>query len=337
MVGQIIRGWSAVFAVLLQVGLAPWLSSAQAATTLTIIVFPTADNWPLWAADEKGFFAHNGVAVHVTPTPSSTYQMSGLIAGKFDIAGTAIDNLIAYDEGQGEAPIQGTPDLFAFMGGNNGFLHLVADPAIETIRDFKGKELAVDATTTGYAFLLRKLLARGGLQPSDYTLVKVGGSVQRYEALLQHRQVGTMLSMPYPSLAQAQGFKDMATVTAAFGHYQAYGGIARRSWAKTHRAALVGYIRAYVAALDWLFERSNKAEALALLTRNMKNVSPELARTLYDMMLDPATGIDRKARLDIAGIKTVLALRSEYGEPQKKLGVPARYYDLSYYRQALGR
>ena len=43
------------------------------------------------------------------------------------------------------------------------------------------------------------------------------------------------------------------------------------------------------------------------------------------------------ARLDIEGIKTVLALRSEYGRPQRALADPRKYDDLSYYDRALAR
>src|SRR5678810_276596 len=82
--------------------------------TVNLIVFPGGFNWPIWVAQEKGFFASNGIEVKVTPTPSSVFQLTNLIDGKFDIAMTAIDNLIAYREGQGEAPKIG-PDLFAFM------------------------------------------------------------------------------------------------------------------------------------------------------------------------------------------------------------------------------
>ena len=63
---------------------------------LKVIVFPGGFNWPIWVAQEKGFFKDNGVAVELTPTPSSVFQLVGLIEGKFDIAITAIDNLIAY-------------------------------------------------------------------------------------------------------------------------------------------------------------------------------------------------------------------------------------------------
>src|SRR5256885_11077471 len=118
---------------------------------VNLIVFPGGFNWPVWVAQEKGFFAKNGLEVKVTPTPSSVFQLTNLIEGKFDIAMTAIDNLIAYREGQGEAKVDG-PDLIAFMGGDNGFLRLVAVPEVRTLADLRRKTVSVDARTTGYAF-----------------------------------------------------------------------------------------------------------------------------------------------------------------------------------------
>ena len=86
----------------------------------------------------------------LTPTPNSAFQLAGLIEGKFDIAHTAIDNVVAYTEGQGEAAVFVKPDLVAFMGGDNGFLALVTQPEIKGYGDLKGKTLSVDAMTTGY-------------------------------------------------------------------------------------------------------------------------------------------------------------------------------------------
>src|SRR5258706_10559630 len=131
--------------------------------TVNLIVFPGGFNWPVWVAQEKGLFAKNGIEVKVTPTPSSVFQLTGLIEGKFDIAMTAIDNLIAYREGQGEEPVLG-PDLFAFMGSDNGFLRLVFVPEIKSYSQMKGRTLSVDARTTGYAFVAFEMLERAGLR-----------------------------------------------------------------------------------------------------------------------------------------------------------------------------
>ena len=99
-------------AVLFATGLAyASIGQAQALKTVNVIVFPGGFNWPIWVAQAKGLFDRYGVEVKVTPTPNSTFQLTNLIEGKFDIAMTAIDNLVAYREGQGSAS---GPDLFAF-------------------------------------------------------------------------------------------------------------------------------------------------------------------------------------------------------------------------------
>ena len=116
------RSFLTLFIFLLLTGCA---AQPPAPQTVNVIVFPGGFNWPIWVAQEKGLFAKNGLDVRLTPTPSSVFQLTNLIEGKFDIAMTAIDNLIAYREGQGEEPVLG-PDLIAFMGGDNGFLRLVA-------------------------------------------------------------------------------------------------------------------------------------------------------------------------------------------------------------------
>jgi hypothetical protein len=121
-------------------------------------------------AQERGFFARHGVAVNLTPTPNSVLQLTNLIGGRFDMAMTAMDNVVAYMEGQGEAAIQCTPDLVVVMGGDNGFLRLVTVPEVASFGDLRGNELSVDALTTGYAFVLRKLLELGGVREEEVRL-----------------------------------------------------------------------------------------------------------------------------------------------------------------------
>lgn len=309
---------------------------ADTAKPLEVIVFAGGFNWPIWAAQKQGYFAENNVSVHLTPTPGSEYQLTNLIEGKFDIGVTAIDNLIAYMEGQGEAKVNVTPDLFAFMGGDNGFLRLVTVPEVKTYADLKGKELTVDARTTGYAFVLDKMLQKGGLTESDYTLVKAGGVLARFQDLMEKKHAGTLLLSPFEVPSQAKGFNLLGNAIDVLGHYQGLVGATRRSWAKTHEAELVGYIHGYIAGLNWLSAPENKEAAIELLRENLPVMSAELAAKSYDILLDPTGGFAHKAAFDMDGIRTVLALRTEYGEPKKVLTDPAKYVDLSYYKKAVG-
>src|SRR5262245_23233808 len=316
-------------ALLLLAALAP--SHAQSGKPIELIVFPGGFNWPIWVAEEKGLFARSGVAVKVTPTPGSAFQLTNLIDGKFDVAITAIDNVIAYSEGQGAAPTKETPDLVVFMGGDNGFLRLIAVPEVKSYADLKGKQISVDALTTGYAFVLQELLAKGGLEPGDYELVTAGGVLQRFQALMEKKHAATLLISPFEVNAEAKGFTRLANADDALGAYQGLVGATRSVWAKERETALVAFLPAYLAALDWPYAPANKAEAVAILRKNLPAMTEELAQKSYDILVHPSRGFSRRAELDVAGIKTVLALRSKYAQPSKPLTDPAKYYDLQYY------
>ena len=304
---------------------------------VNLIVFPGGFNWPVWVAQEKGLFAKNGIDVRITPTPSSVFQLTNLIDGKFDIAMTAIDNLIAYREGQGEVPKPG-PDLFAFMGGDNGFLRLVTVPEVKSFADLRGKTLSVDALTTGYAFVLLEILERNGLRKDrDYTTATAGGVLQRFQALMEKKHAGTLLLSPFEVQAEARGFNRLANATDVLGRYQGLVGGARKAWAEQNRDAVVGYIRAFSDAVDWLYEPGNKDEAIAIFLKNLPNANPQAAQTAYKVLLSPTDGFQKKAKIDMEGVKTVLALRSKYGQPRKSLSDPSPYYDPSFYDAAIKR
>jgi ABC-type nitrate/sulfonate/bicarbonate transport system substrate-binding protein len=305
------------------------------AQVLNVIVFPGGFNLPLWTGIERGFFAAHGLDVRVQFTANSVEQLTGLIRGDWEIGLTGFDNVVAYQEGQGEATLDREPDLFAFMGGDDAFLRLVVQPGIASYADLRGKTLSVDALTTGFAFVLRKMLAMNGIAESDVEFVRAGGVLQRWEALKAGRHAGTLLLTPFELIAQKLGLRLLQSASELFPHYQGPVGAARRSWANDNRATLVGFIRGYLDALGWLFDRGNRPAAAALLAARVPNMTAELAAATCDVLLAETGGFEPRARLDPAGIATVLELRSEYGRPQKRLSDPGRYLDLAWYDAAV--
>src|ERR1043166_2116306 len=193
---------------------------AQTPSEVTVNVFPGGFNWGIYVAQERGLFEKNGIRVTVQATPGSVAQMTGLSEGKFDIAMTAVDNIVAYVEGQGEAPIGPQPEFFAFMGSDSGFLSLVSRPEIKRVPDFSGRTLSVDALTTGYAFVLLEILRRNGLERGGYDIRRVGGMVQRFNSLRDGNEDGTLLSAPYNILARDHGLRGLVKATAVLGPYQ---------------------------------------------------------------------------------------------------------------------
>ncbi len=301
-----------------------------------MITFGGGYSLPAWVAQRQGFFADHGVAVNITHTPNSVFLMKNLIEGKFDLAVTAMDNLVAYQEGQGEAEYAGTCDLVAFMGVDDSFQSLMAAPGITSVAGLRGKKIAVDALTTGYAFILREMIARAGMTDADVTYERTGGGPMRMQAMLDGQYAAGLLATPLDRIAADQGFIRLGTARELLVHYQGRTGFAQRAWIRNNEAAVIGFMRGYRDAMDWLYDRGNRSDAAALLMANDASVTPELARLSLDILLDAQGGFWRDLALDLEGIRTVLALRTRFGVPQKTLTDPLRYVDLMLHEKAFG-
>jgi ABC-type nitrate/sulfonate/bicarbonate transport system substrate-binding protein len=301
-----------------------------------VITFGGASNLPLWAAQRQGYLAQEGIEVRITYTPNSVYQMTQLLAGNYDVGLTAVDNVLAYQEGQNEAPIGPNPDLFVFAGTDNSFLTLVSQKPLTTVESLRGHVLTVDAMTTGYAFVLRELLERAGVKPDEVSYVRTGGTPDRLRSMLANPdQAATIQGTPFEFIGEARGLNTLLRVDQALGPYQGFVATARRSWAAGHHDDILGMTRALIRAVNWLYEPANRPIAEALLVADVPGMSPELARKTYDVVLVPKGGFFRDVTPDEAGLRMVLTLRTKYGVPHKELTDTAKYLDMSYRTEAL--
>ncbi|MDB5551739.1 MAG: hypothetical protein JWL86_1723 [Rhizobium sp.] len=304
-------------------------------TTKSVIivnVFPGGFNWPIYVGQDKGFFENHGFTVEIQGTPDSVTQMTDFSQGKFDIAMTAVDNIVAYVEGQGQAPIGPQPEFFAFMGVDTGFLSLIAAPGISSIEDLRGKTVSVDALTTGYAFVLYDILRRNGLEldKGDYQLVSAGGMTQRWNGLREGRHEATLLSAPYNLIARNAGFSQLVRATDVIGPYQGNVAATRRSWAANNPDKVVSYIRAFREAVTWLYEPANRIEAIDILGRHLPQLPQDIATASYAELLHPVHGFSKNCTLDREGLRCVLELRNRYAPSAQPLGAADRYYDPLY-------
>ena len=61
--------------------------------------------------------------------------------------------------------------------------------------------------TTGYAFVLRELLAKNGIAESDVTFERAGGALSRFQELIKGSHAGTILVTPFDLLAIEKGMR----------------------------------------------------------------------------------------------------------------------------------
>ena len=305
---------------------AMFLCLESSAQTLRVgVISESANNWPLLVAEEKGYFRQEGLQVEMIVTGDSGRQIDGLARGAYDITHQAADHFIRAVE-QGE-------DLFLFMTISRPIFDFVVNPAIRSIGDLKGKTIALDRPTTGYWLLFRKVFAENGLPPQDYQLLPhLGGAENRLLAVQDGRAQGTFLNPPLSLEAISQGLPRLTGLADHFQEFPGSSGGARRSWAKENEATLVRYLRAYIRAVDWLFNPDNRKEAITIFT-NKVEIDERHVPGAYQSFVH--TGLVRSAALSMAGIQQLLDLLVETGQLKPPAASPEKYADPSYRQKAL--
>ena len=298
------------------------------ASAIRLITFPGAPNLPIFIAQRDGLFERYGIEVDMSTTPSSIYQFEQLAAGSFDIVGTAFDNVVAYRENQGAADLDRPLAVSAFMGASQIELSLISADAYPSLASLRGQDIAMDALDTGFAFVAYDLLENAGITSKEVSLRAVGATPQRLDAVKDGTHAATLTIEPFTTMARASGCHVLGTSTEQYSHYQ--GGVfaARDSWLDTNPETVNGFVSAYRAALDIVFDANQRAHCIETLLSNMPQIKPGLADKVMDKLLDPRTGLSRQASVSLPGIQSVLALRERYHPKGSELSDPDHYLRL---------
>jgi ABC-type nitrate/sulfonate/bicarbonate transport system substrate-binding protein len=315
------------------IGLAMGFTPVLAQTKLTVVTFSGATNLPIWVAMEKGFFTKEGLDVSHEVTKGSEGVMQGIMTGKYQFGSAALDNTIAYAEGQGDVKIDGF-DLVAILGVHSGMSRIVSRPEIKSLKEIKGHTVAVDAANSGYGLVMYKILDMNGLKRDDYQALAVGSGPNRMAALKEGKAVAAAVSPPEDSKAKQEGFNVLADATEIIGAYQGSAYVVSRAWAKQHEKEVLAFIRAMVAATDSVF--ADKAGALEVMKNRIKGVSDADLAAIYGEMVGGKGGLNRGAKINIDGVKMLLSLRNQFGDAKTPLSDPYKYIDLTYYEKATG-
>jgi NitT/TauT family transport system substrate-binding protein len=299
---------------------------AKLTTVRVVTLFPSL---PIVVAQKNGYFAKHGIQLQEEHADNSGILRSMLASGEADVGHAAVDNAVYMAEDSGV-------DVAIVMGGDGATNELIVQPYVKTVADLRNQVLLVDAVNTAYALQLKKILMLSGLEAGrDCTLKALGATPLRLKAMRENKQyAGTMLGPPSSIVAKRQGFVSLGSTLQFIGPYQGFGAFVLRAWAKEHADVLERYLAAYIEAQRWLLNRGNKQQVIRMLTTG-SHLSPEVAAQTYADMIGPG-GYEADARFDPAAFKNTLKLRADVehewnGHPP----APSKYYDATYYKQAL--
>lgn len=276
----------------------------------------------LVVASRRGFFAAEGIEVEFTRTSSSRAQLDALVAGEYDVAHTAADNIVAR--------VDAGDELRIVLVADRGVEHrLIGAQSVSSLRDMTGRRLGVDAPESGHAILAYVLLLEAGVARGTYEVVPIGATRDRYAALQGGRADAAMLNAPHDARAVAAGCHVLADAATRFPEHPGLTVAVREAWAREHRAEVEAYCRALIRGARFASDAANREAVVADLAADAK-VTPEEAAATYAR--ERRDGVPTPEQM-AASVASVCALRRTAGLADGPFDV-TRYFDASYARAA---
>ena len=260
--------------------------------------------WDIAVAWDKGLFAKEGFAPSYATNTGSVQSTQLLITQSVQMAISQPEVLIA-------AASRGTRDIGAFAAPmDRPDWLLVAQSAIKTIPELKGKVLGFSGLRVGEYWLTREVLKVKGLGPKDVDAIQVGTSPAKFAALEKGSIAATLLFQPTAAQAVASGFTSLYDFSETSGFIPLLY-MVNRKWAadKDYGKRLSRAIR---TAHEWLNDPANRAEAISILAKATKR-EPKLLEQIYEQYFTHKA-YSADGAVDEKSIENWEKLMSENGE-----------------------
>lgn len=272
---------------------------------------------------------HYGKSYTVVPTyiRATSIAMQGMASGDFDVSYlsfTALASTIL----NGGLDIKVISDIASW--GSHGYqgpeMVVKSDSGINSIKDLKGKILALTAKGTGFHYALLANLRKAGLKTGDYTIVEVG--ITAMDSALREGRVNLITTAP-PFLYVSEkkgGVKRLFKPEDAMGDVQSLVLVASSSFLKKNPDAVTDFMEDYIIGLRWFLDPKNHDEAVkitAAFTKRPAQIYQGYAFTKKDFYRSPT------ATPDIKALQSNIDLMQKLGVIKQKVDVKP-YVDLTY-------
>jgi NitT/TauT family transport system substrate-binding protein len=196
---------------------------------------------PFWIAIEGKLFQKYGLEVTPVFVPGSSTIVAAMASGQFEIAAVGGGAVVLSRFSGG--------DLIT-IGAQTGVYtnDCFAKPEIKSIRELKGRTIAVTRFGTSTHFAALSMLRFGGLRPADVVFVQLGSASEREAALSSGRVDATILGYPGGELALKRGYRQLTDLAKSEdGAFPTTAIAARESWLKDakNRELTLNFLRAF--------------------------------------------------------------------------------------------
>jgi ABC-type nitrate/sulfonate/bicarbonate transport system substrate-binding protein len=288
------------------------------------LVSRTYFNMPLWAAQEHGFFADEGLDVEGTIFGNES-QVPPLLDGRFQV-------FIGSPELAIQNQAEGGP--LRIVAGNAGKLvhSLIARAPFQRVEDLRGRTIGIFTDKEGTFFHVKAMLAAHGLNyPGDYEVKHTGGVPPRHKALLAGEIDAGLQSVPWNYLAEEAGMSNLGDVIQYVPDWQFVSVNVNGKWGEANRDVLVRFLRAIVRGTEWLY--ANRAAASAIAARVLPSPLHHAERA-WDFFTG-SNALTRDVSVNLKGLAQVIATLKTVGLLSRDASAdPVSYIDDTYLQAA---
>jgi ABC-type nitrate/sulfonate/bicarbonate transport system substrate-binding protein len=284
-------------------------------------VSPTATVWPGTIATKKGFFAANNIeldAVSIGVSPG----MQAVASGSLDIMHNTCNAPIAFYEGGG------INVRISMVSMSTHPALLIGRKGMKSIAELKGKVVGTSSIKSGSTVLLRRLIKAHGLGEKDYDLVAGQGSAQIFNGLQAGAFEAIWLVPPQSYTASSAGFAVLGSFREVAPKFPFVCFVTNTEWLKTKADVGRRFVKSWLAAVAWLHDPANRAEAEALLVAELKVSADAASKTYDDLVVRNPDTFPRSGRLDMDELHAIITAMVEGAElPGAPQGDLRKYVD----------
>lgn len=209
---------------------------------ITIGLMPDVDSIPFIIAQEKGYFKEEGLTVTLKSFKSAVDRDSALQSGNLD--GGVSDMLAAAFAKSG-----GFDTVITSLTTGSYKLVVNKNETSMSIKDLKGKDVAISKNTI-IEYVTDKVMAEGGLAPSDSNKIVIPQIPTRLEMLQNNKIAAATLPEPMATIAVKNGAKVLNS-SDQLGIYPGVMIFTRKAVTDKEKEIQAMY-RAYNKAIDYL-------------------------------------------------------------------------------------
>jgi NitT/TauT family transport system substrate-binding protein len=276
-------------------------SPARGADRLTLSsTNPTALEIDQMVAREKGFFARENIDLDVTyMTPDLVIK--ALLAGAVDLSRSGAHfGLIAAARG-GEIKIIG--------GSTYGYPYqVIGQPQLKSLADLKGQKVAAASLASITTTIFKDVMQRQGIPPTAYTLLFVGGSPERFQAVSSGQVAASLAEAPPFNFRSIDaGRKVLLNYSDDIRNllYTAY--FASNKSLAQNRALFTRFMRAMGQAMRWLNDPANEKAVIEIMMQRLK-IDEATAERTYKFMVPENKAFRGEGAIDVAGLTEMIRL-----------------------------